>query len=592
MHKTIYKNSIKPENDKRNLNHLSNCPIITQIIIMSLLIIAVVLFTHWPSLSSQAVSIDDNMYIIDNNLVQNPGWISAGRFLGEVFKPTTVSGYYQPVTMISLMMDYAFGAKADNLHVFHVTNLIIHLLNTILAAVFIYMLFKKLWIAGVTALLFGVHPITLETVVWVSERKTLLAAFFVILAVILYLLNVNKKRKIYFILSILSYSLALLSKPTSLPLPFILLLLDFWPLKRLNKQSILNKIPYFVLFMVFSIITLVSQSRSASILLPNEISNSNNFSVFFHNVYFYFQKIFWPFNLSPYYDFSFTHNMIIFRIIFTFSLLTLLIMSLRWSKAVFTGLSIYFMMLFPTMGLIGFTHMISSNKYVYLPSLGLLVVIACLLLYLKNRIASLSKRSIASVCLISVLLLTISTEAIASRQYVKHWRDTETLYNYMLKLYPDSGFLHNNLGFTYKNSGNLQKAEYHCQKAVRLNPGSITNQLNLGITFVQQGKLNQAVSSFEKCINLNPEYYKAYYNLGVVMVKLEKIDEAVYNFKKSVDLNPAYALPYYNLGVVYAWQGRLNQSLDMFRKVIEINPFDKQAKESLKKVEDFINTNN
>jgi len=138
----------------------------------------IVLVVHWPALSAKAVSFDDDTYVTNNLLVQNPGWASANRFLTEVFSPSTVGGYYQPLAMISLMFDDAVGGRTDNLMPFHRTSIALHVANTVLIIVLLYLLFGNIWLAAAAGLLFGVHPMTVESIAWVTERKTLLAAFF------------------------------------------------------------------------------------------------------------------------------------------------------------------------------------------------------------------------------------------------------------------------------------------------------------------------------------------------------------------------------------------------------------------------------
>jgi protein O-mannosyl-transferase len=146
--------------------------------ILLVIVCAAVFAVHWSALSAQATSFDDEQYLFKNPLVQNPSWKSAWRFLSEVLSPSTVGGYYQPLTMISLMLDFGFGGRADNLMPFHLTSLCLHTVNTALVIVFLYVLFGDLWPAIIVGLLFGVHPLTVEPIPWISERKTLLASFF------------------------------------------------------------------------------------------------------------------------------------------------------------------------------------------------------------------------------------------------------------------------------------------------------------------------------------------------------------------------------------------------------------------------------
>jgi len=204
------------------------------LVILSLSVCACVAAAHWPALSAQALSFDDHEYMAENPLVQNPGWSSARRFLTEVLEPSTIGGYYQPLNMISLMLDYALGGRPDNLLPFHRTSLALHMANTALVIVLLYLLFGRAWVAAGVGLLFGLHPMTVETITWVGERKTLLAAFFALWSLIIYVYFTRKGNwKLYFGCMVM-YVLALMSKPTSLPLPAAMLLMDYWPLGRGN----------------------------------------------------------------------------------------------------------------------------------------------------------------------------------------------------------------------------------------------------------------------------------------------------------------------------------------------------------------------
>ena len=203
---------------------------ISQIILLGGLLVIVCVVAaaaHWPALPARALSFDDHQYLHNNQLVQNPSWTSAWRFLSEVFEPSTVGGYYQPLAMISLMFDCAMGGGPDNLRPFHVTSLSLHVLNTALVIVLLYMLFGKVWPAAMVGLLFGVHPLTVEPIPWIGERKTLLASFFALWCVIIYVRYSRKSSWKLYAGCVVMYVLALMAKPTTTPLPVLLLLLDF-----------------------------------------------------------------------------------------------------------------------------------------------------------------------------------------------------------------------------------------------------------------------------------------------------------------------------------------------------------------------------
>jgi hypothetical protein len=263
----------------------------------------IVLAAHWPVLSAKALSFDDAEYVIKNVLVQNPSWASTKRFFTEVFVPSSVKGYYQPLTMVSLMLDYAVGGREDNLLPFHRTSVVLHAANTALVIVLLYLLFRNIWIAAAAGLLFGVHPMTVESVAWISDRKTLLAAFFSFWSLLFYILFARKTGKKYYVACLLAYLMALMSKPTSVFLPFVMVLMDYWPLNRLSWKSVREKLPLFVPFIVFIVITFVSQLASAGGWLPGHEQHTvqTTLLIICHNIIFYPLKMLWPANLSSNY---------------------------------------------------------------------------------------------------------------------------------------------------------------------------------------------------------------------------------------------------------------------------------------------------
>ena len=253
--------------------------------------------THWPGLSAKALSFDDQQYLTRNVLVQNPGWASAKRFLTEVLEPSTVQGYYQPLAMISLMLDYAAGGRENNLRPFHITSLALHTANTALIIVLLYLLFDNIWAAAAVGLLFGVHPMTVEPIPWVGERKTLLAAFFALWSLI-FLRSLCADRPSEILRRLFFDVFAGVNVQTySVPLPLVMLLMDYWPLKRLDIKTLLEKLPLFVLGIISAVITYISQHRTAATTLPTQFGPQYIPLVLCHNIIFYLYKIILPVNL-------------------------------------------------------------------------------------------------------------------------------------------------------------------------------------------------------------------------------------------------------------------------------------------------------
>ena len=201
-----------------------------------------VMIGHWPALSARALAFDDDKHIFQNVLVQNPGFSSARRIVGEVLEPS-VGGYYKPLSMLSLMLDRAVADQPDDVRPFRRTSLGLHVVNTILVVVLLYQLFGQPWVAALVGLLFGLHPCTVEAIPWTAERKALVSAFFSLWCLVLYVRYARRRGWGFYAAALVMYLCALLSKPTATPVVALLLLLDYWPIRRLSWRAVWEKLP-------------------------------------------------------------------------------------------------------------------------------------------------------------------------------------------------------------------------------------------------------------------------------------------------------------------------------------------------------------
>ncbi len=532
----------------------------------------IVLAAHWPVLSAKALSFDDAEYVIKNVLVQNPSWASTKRFFTEVFVPSSVKGYYQPLTMVSLMLDYAVGGREDNLLPFHRTSVVLHAANTALVIVLLYLLFRNIWIAAAAGLLFGVHPMTVESVAWISDRKTLLAAFFSFWSLLFYILFARKTGKKYYVACLLAYLMALMSKPTSVFLPFVMVLMDYWPLNRLSWKSVREKLPLFVPFIVFIVITFVSQLASAGGWLPGHEQHTvqTTLLIICHNIIFYPLKMLWPANLSSNYiyprPFVISNPEVLADVVATVLLIILLAVSLRWTRAVLTGSLIFFIVILPTMQIVKFSDVIASDKFAYLPSLGILMMLACFLLWLYNN-----KPRRALIISIVILLLT-GAEGIATRRYLVYWRDTISLFSRMLTLAPDSTAIQNPLATAYINIGRKEEAVELLKRAITIDPSEHLTYNNLGIAYFDLKRYQDAIEAFQNSIRLSPKYYDAYMNLAGVYASLGQFERAVELYKQAISIDPAVSKAYFNLGRAYLKLNRYQDAIDALQKAIHLSP--------------------
>jgi tetratricopeptide (TPR) repeat protein len=563
---------------------------------------AAVIAVHWPALSAQALSFDDDQYLVNNTLVKSPSWLSAWKFLSQVLEPSTVGGYYQPLAMISLMFDYSLGGRVENLLPFHRTSLALHAANTALIIALLYLLFGEVWIAAAAGLLFGLHPMTVEAIPWVGERKTLLAAFFALWSLLFYLRYTHVRAVIaarnvthakagagiqspagcstwgFYIACFLFYLLALMSKPTSTPLPVLMLLLDFWPLKRFKRQSFLEKVPFFILGGIFAVITYISQTSTAGSTLPTEAGIWRIPLILCHNIIFYLCKIIWPVNLSSHYPFpdplNLSQPMVLAGVIGTCILIPLLLISLRWTRAALIGWLFFFIAIFPTMGIIGFTNVIASDKFAYLPSFGLLLILASFLcnlwnLRLKNSVISGSK----SVVIILLVLILASAESLATRSYLIHWRNSLGLCEYMVSKAPNAApSLHYNLGVSYGELGRWREATEAYKQAIRIKPDYADAHNNLGVAYSKLGRYQEAIEAFRQAIKIKTDYAEAHYNLGTTYGKLGRSQEAIDEYKQTIKIKPDYAGAHFNLGIVYGTLGRYQEAVESYKQAIRIKP--------------------
>jgi tetratricopeptide (TPR) repeat protein len=534
-----------------------------------------VMFAHWPSLSAQALMFDDEQYLTENYLVQTPSWNSAGRFLSEVSKPSTVRGYYQPLTMISLMVDYALCGRPYNLRQFHRTSLALHVMNTMLVIVLLYLLFDQEWVAAGVGLLFGLHPLTAETIPWVGERKTLLAAFFALWSLILYVRYSRKGHLRLYSGCMVMYVAALMSKPTSTPLPVLMLLMDYWPLRRLKTRAVVEKVPFFVVGGISAIITYVSQSSTYGVTLPSEYGPERIPLTICHNIIFYLYKIIWPTNLSSHYAFpmpmGLSNPMVLAGVISVCILIPLFLISLRWTRAALSGGLFFFVAILPTMQIIAFNYLIASTKFLYLPSIGLLMLLASLLVWFCGNF-SVSKHARGRAAVIIIILVLAGAETFATRRYLVHWRDTVSLQKHFLEVTPNAAHVHFNVGSALQSEGRHEEAISYYRQALQIRDNHFYAHKNLGDALAEQGQSAEAMEHYRRAIAIKPDYFQAYYKLGVAFQEQGKVNEAIEYYRRAIQIKPDYFIAHYKLGIVLKSQGKLDEAITHYRRVLQISP--------------------
>ena len=537
----------------------------------------------WPVLSCQAVVVDDHQYLFDNPLVQDPSWASCRRFFSEVRAPSTVAGYYQPLTMISLMLDFARGEPPDFVRHIHQTNLALHALNTALLVVLLALLFHEPLVAAFSGLLFGLHPLTVEPVAWLSERKTLLATCFACLSLISYVLYVRRRQHAHqvgavlcYVLTLLTLLLSLLSKPTGIALPALFLVLDYWPLRRLAWRALLEKVPFAFVSAGFAAITFVSQAQTAGLGGPATHGPLWVLLAICHNIGFYLAKILVPADLSVHYPlpepFDWSAPPIRFGVLLTAVLLLLLLASVRWTRVAIAGGLFFFLAILPTMGIWRVSDVIASNKYAYLPGIGLVLALAGLLTWLWRRHPAPLRRNPARAGILLAVLLLARVEIYGSQRQLAHWRTTETLYREMVRVAPQAPGLWSDLGIELQRQGNPAKAELCFRKAIAVGPRRPEGYMNLALCLECQQRAAEALPVLRDAVAVDPTYAPARYNLGCLLLERGENAAAAEQFAAAVQQKPDAELVWYRIGAQLAQHNQLAAAASYLERALQLNP--------------------
>ena len=527
-------------------------------------------FAHWPVLSAQAHCFDDNEFVTENPLVQNPSLASAGRFVGEVLEPSTVHGYYAPLTMISLMFDYGLGGRPDDLRQFHRTNLLLHILNAMLVFALLYRLTNALVPALLAAILFAGHPLSVEPVAWLAERKTLLAAFFSLAALQLYVQGTRADQPRLRHAALVAFALGCLAKPTAVVVPALMLTLDYWPLGRLDRKTVTEKIPFFALATIFATITLVSHQRTVGIDAPAGGIIESVLTAF-HLIAFYLGKVVWPVELTPVYllpdPMSVANPTIALSLGVSIALgVASLWFAKRGVRAPLVGLLFVVLALSPTLGGLRYSWVVASDKYMYLPAVGLALVAAWLFDLAWRRAGAWR----VGTTLVALTLIAIETTT--ARAQLNQWRNTETLYNHMIHYTPDVSILHANLGEVHWQRGRVEAAHQSLTRALKLDPHNANAHNNLGVLFWTTQRPQEAFKHLSLAVAADPNLSQPHRNLGIALNGIGRFAEAANEFELSLVINPGDPQTQCGYALSLAETGRIAKAREHYAESIRLQP--------------------
>ncbi len=525
------------------------------------------------SLQDQFVRWDDGMLVYENPAIREITPAS----LKHIFT-TYDPELYIPLTFFTYQIEYQLTGQQPFLY--HLDNLILHTLNALLVAWLLYLLSKKPLLALVCGLLFAVHPLHTEAVEWVSARKDVLSTFFFLLTLIGYLYGRQSGGRKTFAASLFFFFMSLLAKVMAVTLPVTLLLIDFLQGRKRSRQMILEKVPYFALSILFGIVGLFgktgvirSSTLSAKILMACK------------SAVFYIQQILFPFHFSLLYPY--TKAITIASSDFSVPVLVLLLAalfawySLRWSRDVLFGLLFFLVTVAPTF--LNFTKggqldvYFASDRYAYVPSIGILYAAGFLVWYLLRDgglLQSRQTRMIAGSALCGALVIGCSFLSLR-QSFV--WQNTQTLFENVIRLYPESSYVaHNNLGNVYRLDGEYPRAISEYQQAIQIRPNAKTLS-NLGAAYRRLKQYDQALAQYQRALKIDPQSKEAHFGLGIVLAEQSHGAEAEQEYNKAIQIDPAYQEAYTDLGSLYAAEGKVPEAIKAERKAIAIDDYSPQA---------------
>ena len=554
------------------------------------------LLVYLPALLNAFVDWDDDVYIFANPYLKAPAF----DFVKWAFS-TIRAGSWHPLTWISYSLDYAVWGL--NPLGYHLTNIILHAVNTfvvVLLAVKLLDAFKErsitneqspflneraiLIAAGTAGLLFGLHPVHVESVAWIGERKDLLCALFFLLSIVMYTKYVSSRRSAirgqesvvrgrasggntqegsgqknflsnkYYLVALVFFILALLSKPMAVSLPIVLLLLDWFPFNRIRSGRTLwtacvEKLPFFALGLAASIVTLLAQRTEGAMTLMEVVPLSTRLLVAAEALIAYLWKMIAPVHLVPYYPYpqgvSFLSLEYLSAIALVIGITAACVVPAKKQKLWLTAWGYYAVTLIPVLGIVQVGGQSMADRYAYLPSLGPFFIIGLAVAWVWGTVNALQRPGLVvkAACGAAAVFAFVSL-SYATLEQISIWKNSVTLWSYVIEKEPDRV----PMAYAYR-----------------------------GVAFEREGRFDKAIEDYERAIALNPFYYTAYNNMGVLLGKMSLSARAIEYFNKAIALSPDYIDAYYNRGITYALIDQLGRALEDFNKAILLNPDDATA---------------
>ncbi len=590
-------------------------------IAIPLVLALVTLAVFWQVRGHDFINLDDEQYVTHNPHVR--GGLTAGNLTWAL--TTSHASNWHPLTWLSHQLDVQFFGLDPAGH--HLVSVFFHVANTLLLFFVLNRMTKTLWQSAAVAFLFALHPLHVESVAWVAERKDVLSTFFMLLTLWAYFIYTRSPGIVRMIPVVAFFALGLLSKPMLVTLPFILLLLDYWPLgryyapekpasrplpgieapgkkKKQKKKEIeerppvapermepsaaavvpwalvTEKIPLFALTILSSIITFLAQQKGGAMSPLEDISLLKRLGNALISYASYIVKTVFPQGLAVFYPYP--AGIAAWQVLGSAALVgTLTFLAVRCRKQypfAFVGWFWYLGTLVPVIGIVQVGMQAMADRYTYVPHIGLFIAVVWGAGDLASRQPQ-GRKILAALTGVVFASLTVMTW-----NQISHWRSSITLFEHALRVTEQNSLAHLNFGVALNRTGKGSEAAEHYREALRINPNSSGGHFNLANYYFSTGQKDEALQHFKEAIRIRPDYANAHSNLGVLLASQRRFEEAAAHYEKALRIEPANAGFHYNYGAALANQGRLPEAAGQFRDALVLRPNYAEAHNDLGKV--------
>jgi protein O-mannosyl-transferase len=567
-----------------------------------LFLAAISLVVFGQTIRYDFVNFDDDLYVYNTPAIQSGLTIK-----GIAFAFTSPHARnWHPLTTVSHMLDcQLYGLNAGG---HHATNIILHTIAVLLLFRVLRQMTGAVWKSAIVAALFAVHPLHVESVAWVSERKDVLSAVFFFLMLDAYARYARAASITRYLAVAVLFAAGLMSKPMLVSAPIVLLLLDYWPLRRFEQPSLttqktkiaehdnqrhilqrllLEKIPLLVLSAGACIVTFVLQKRAVGAIPPLPFLWRAQNAVESYLIYAW--KTLWPTHLAVFYphpnDTLAIWNVIVAMVVLL-AITAAAIVFRSQRPYLLTGWFWYLVMLVPVIGLVQVGEQGHADRYTYLPNIGLFVITVWFAA--DVAIVRRSRSRLAVTIVVAVLIIV----ALAWTAFIQtsYWRNSETLWTHAFAVTSDNDVAHNNLGYLCVDRGELDKAIAHFETAARIRSskrdahydvGSAFVQMNLADALARKGQADEAMAHYEEAIRLQPNYADAYYNRANVLLAKGRIDEAIADWETTLQIQPNDADAHTGLGNAYLRKGSLQEAIAHYEKALALAPEDPHSRNNI-----------